>query len=108
MADYAIYHDITPYGVELAQSDPGFYNRLSSEMDTKVRRQIEDRLRKDEQFFTNVASLFSGKLYPEIYVKKSLALCDTCGEQGIEIQAWVDGQPMSTVSNRFYCPSCGQ
>ena len=37
MADYAIYHDVTSYGMELAKSDPSFYNRLSSEVDTKVR-----------------------------------------------------------------------
>jgi len=45
---------------------------------------------------------------PEIYVEKSAGICTSCGEQGLNIQAWVPGSPKSQTTNTFYCPACGQ
>ena len=72
----------------------------------KIRRQIEDRLRKDGRFFETVVALANDRLIPTIFAKESAGLCNTCGNVGVDIQAWVDGQPMSTVANHFHCPTC--
>ena len=47
-------------------------------------------------------------ILPEVCIKKSAGICNSCGEQGIDIQAWMPGSPKSQTSNTFYCPACGQ